>query len=399
MFEQWLVEGLYSLGRFFLHPFVYFFILYSIVIGYFRIKRERSSFHIRVFDLFEETRFTYTKGIVIGILLSIITMIIGIHLPFGTIVLWTIVTFLLSLTFKPRWLSPVFTIGGTTFLVAAINKWGGEREWVQNLFVGLDETNFRMLAFLLVLFVVAEGVLVYRTAHLKTSPFLIQSSRGLPIGNHQAKRTWLLPVLFFVPGGHIEPPFSWWPVLSVQGETYLMVFIPFIMGFQQRVQGSLPKESIQTTGKRIMWLGAVCAVPAIASIWLPVFSFVTAFIALVGREFITVKQRINDDAAAFYFSKRDQGLVVLGILPHSPAEKMGLKVGEMIIKVNGSPVKSDIEFYEALQKNRAYCKLEVIGLNGEIRFSQGALYEGSHHELGILFVEDNRKWQSDVASS
>jgi S1-C subfamily serine protease len=117
---------------------------------------------------------------------------------------------------------------------------------------------------------------------------------------------------------------------------------------------------------------------------------------MVGREIITIRQRINDNAAAFYFSKRDQGLMILGILPHSPAEKMNLQVGEMIMKVNGQAVKTVEEFYEALQKNGAFCKLEVIGYNGEIRFVQGALYVGEHHELGILFVQDDKKWETEA---
>lgn len=56
------------------------------------------------------------------------------------------------------------------------------------------------------------------------------------------------------------------------------------------------------------------------------------------------------------------------------------------------------EFYKALQKNRAYCKLEVLNSEGEVRFVQGALFEGDHHELGILTVEDRKKWNGNEAS-
>ena len=88
--------------------------------------------------------------------------------------------------------------------------------------------------------------------------------------------------------------------------------------------------------------------------------------------------------------------MILGILPSSPAEKLNLQVGEMIMKVNGFSVKTVTEFYQGLQKNRAFCKLEVIDLNGEIRFEQRALYEGEHHELGILFVQDEKKWETEA---
>ena len=93
----------------------------------------------------------------------------------------------------------------------------------------------------------------------------------------------------------------------------------------------------------------------------------------------------------FYFSQSDQGVLILGITPYSPAEKMGLQVGEVIKKVNGRSVRTESELYEALQSNRAHCKLEVYGINNELRFEQRALFEGEHHELGILFVQDKRR--------
>ncbi|WP_243388254.1 PDZ domain-containing protein [Bacillus kexueae] len=399
MIEQWLVEGIKGIGRYFLHPFVYYFILYSLVISHLKIKRERASFHTRVYDYWDDVRFTYKNGFLAGIILSLITVILGVTLPFGTVLVWTIVTFLFSLLVKPRWLSAAFTIGVTTFLVAVLMKWGAYPSWMDQFLVGINETNFQMLAILIVLLILAEGILVYQTAHKRTTPFLVKSSRGLPIGNHEAKRTWILPLLLLVPGGNFISPSGWWPVLSIHDQTYLILVVPFVLGFQQRVQGSLPEESIRTTGKRIVWLAVACIAPLVVSFWYPLFAFVTVFVALVGRELITVKQRLNDDSAAFFFSKRDEGLMVLGILPNSPAEKMNLQVGETILKVNGFQVKSDSEFYEALQKNRAYCKLEIKDLNGEIRFSQGALYEGSHHELGILFVEDHPKWKESRVPS
>lgn len=398
LLEQWFIEGLYSIGRFFLHPFTYYFLLFSFLLGYYRVKKERKSFHIRVYDTFEDLRFTYSKGIGIGLILSILALLLGLSLPFGTIVLWTILTFILSLTFQPRWISPVFTVGGTIFLSAALLKWGEESEWIFQFFVDIDQTNFQVLALLLVLTLLVEGILIYQTAHIRTSPSIIKSSRGLPIGNHTSKRSWLVPLLLLVPGGQLSSPVSWWPVLSIDDQSFLLMVVPFVVGFHQRIQGSLPKESIQTTGKRVIWLSMICLIPALITIWIPVFAFIVAFLALVGRELITVRQRMNDDSASFYFSKRDQGLMVLGTLPYSPGEKMKLQVGEIILKTNGIPVKSEDEFYKALQKNRAYCKLEILGLNGEIRYTQGALYEGSHHELGILFVQDHQKWQNESAS-
>lgn len=82
--------------------------------------------------------------------------------------------------------------------------------------------------------------------------------------------------------------------------------------------------------------------------------------------------------------------MILGVVPESPADKMDLKVGEVITKVNSISVHDEIQLYRALQKNSAHCKIEVLDINGEVRFAQRALYEGDYHKLGILMIQDDK---------
>ncbi|QNG60275.1 PDZ domain-containing protein [Bacillus sp. PAMC26568] len=391
MLENWLLEALLAIGRFFVHPLVYFFLIYSLVLGFFRIKRERKSFHTRIHDIYDEVRFTYSKGLLAGLSVSVATFAMGMMIPFGTIILLASVTLVLSLTFQLRFLSPAYTMGLTIFAVFMILQ-----TKAFSFLPDMSGTSYSVLALLMGLLIVSEGVLAFRTAHFRTSPFLLKSSRGLPIGNHIANRTWMLPLFLLVPGGSLTSALPWWPVLTIGDEPFLLMFIPYIIGFHQRVQGSLPKESIMVTSKRVIWLGVIIAVIAAGSVWFTPLAFAAALLAIIGREFLTIRQRMNDDSAAFYFSKRDHGLMVLGILPQSPAVKLELEVGEIIMKTNGVSVKTVDEFYQALQINGAFCKMEVIGINGEIRFVQGAVYKGEHHELGILFVQDEKKWGTEA---
>ncbi len=122
------------------------------------------------------------------------------------------------------------------------------------------------------------------------------------------------------------------------------------------------------------------------------FSVGAGVAAIVGRVWIGYRQRTNDDAKPYFYTRQSKGIMILGILPDTPAEKLSLQVGEIIVKANGLEVKNERDFYEALQKNGAYCKLEVIGTNHENRFTQGALYEGDHHELGIIFADEETGW-------
>jgi hypothetical protein len=68
---------------------------------------------------------------------------------------------------------------------------------------------------------------------------------------------------------------------------------------------------------------------------------------------------------------------------------MGLEAGEVILKVNGAPVNTRIELHQALSLNPAYCKLEVLNLEGQSKFVGRALFTGDHHLLGVVLCPDD----------
>ncbi|MCY9185542.1 S1C family serine protease [Bacillus halotolerans] len=389
MSVQWGFELLKSAGLFFLHPLFWFFVIVSLAFGYVRIKRERKTFHTRIADIYDELKFTYTKGLIPGILLSIILGVLGISIPLGMLAIIAVMTAAAALTLRANWMSAAYIVSVSMLIGFGLQV--NQAEPFLDRFPQGFAVMWPALAVFLGLLVIAEGTVAYRSAHVKTSPGLVVSSRGLPIGQQLANRIWLLPLFILVPGNGLESHLSWWPVFSVPGGSFHFLWIPYFVGFGQRVQGSLPETSIRITAKRVCILGLiVSALGAASLLWTPLAGAAVCA-AVLGRIFLSVKQRVNDNAAPFYFSKRDQGLMVLGIIPNTPAEDLELKIGEIITKVNGVPVKHVSDFYEALQRNRAYVKLEIIGLNGEIRFDQRASYEGEHHELGILFVKDDRE--------
>ncbi|WP_315906265.1 PDZ domain-containing protein [Priestia koreensis] len=386
-----VLELLKGFGRLFMHPLTYFFILVAFFIGLSRVKRERKNFHVRVFDFVLELKHLFVPGIIIGLILSVASVLLGTYLSIGTIVLMAIFTVVLSGPWTFRWLSPVYIVGLTmivsllipehTGLTGVLGKWANEAR----------QSDLPSLMVLLALLMLAEGYLIWRWGNRGTSPAIVTSKRGQDVGAHFSQKLWVVPLFVLIPGNGLQELFSWWPVLDVHHQSFSFFFVPFSIGFFQRVQGMLPVHSISMTGKRVFFVGIFIALATIAVFFYPAASVFIAGFAILVREFITIRQRLRDESSSFFFSKRERGLVVLSTIPKSPAEKMGLGVGEVIMKVNGIAISNVQEFYEALQTNRAYCKLEVADVHGEVRFAQRALYDGEHHELGILFVQDYKK--------
>jgi len=393
---DWGFEFLKGLERLFLNPLFYYLFIVAAIMGISRVKRERKQFHARVKNAYYELRQLLPLGLGIGLILSVVTIGSGLVIPIETVILAALFTLFWSLTTNFRFLSPVYTVGLAFFATLFIlsKKWSlpliesHTPEWNQSI--------LPPIAALLGILIIAEGILIFRNGRKGTSPKLVKGKRGMRVGVHEVKRLWMLPLFLIIPGEALQAPFEWWPVFSIGGQTYSIVLVPFAIGYYQQIQGRLPVLAVKQAGKNVIKFGAVLTCLSIAGYWYPPASIVIAAVAIIGRELLSMRQRMNEDNLPFYFSQRNQGVMILGVIPDSPAEKMGLDVGEVVSKVNGVMITDEESFYEAMQKNRAHCKLEVFDVNDQVRFVQRALYEGDHYQLGILFVQDEKLWDDEA---
>lgn len=391
MTTDWLIACLMGLGKLFLHPLLYISIAYCLFIGYLRVKRERHDFNTKVYRVSMEMRSLLPHGLIWGLILSCLTLASGMTIPLAAMFIMAGVTILAVLTMNRRVISPVYTVGITFFILFFLYDRDIKLPILQDAMNQLDRSIYPTLVILIGLLLIAEGFLMVGNGSKKVSPQLQVSKRGQPIGVYVSQRIWLIPMFVMIPGGHLPAPFDWYPVFSIGDMAISPIVLPILIGFKQKVHGTLPEQAIRAHGKKVGALGVVITGMAIIGYWYPVLALITAVLAIVGREFLHYSQKAMDERLPFYFSKSKLGVQILGVIPQSPADKMGLVKGEIISKINGVIVREEEELYRALQINRAHCKLEVIDNNEQIRFVQRALFDGEHYELGILFVDDQLK--------
>ncbi|KFN02681.1 PDZ domain-containing protein [Bacillus clarus] len=392
--EAWLFEIMRAIGRFFLHPAVYVFFISSIFVGYLRILRERKNFSFKVYDIWFELRTSLFAGIGYGLLVSVITIGLGLVVSKASIWLILIWTLLFALTAMYRYLSVAYTFG-----VAIVALLLSSKMPVSLLKLGEGEDGTIVsLAILLGVMLVVEGLLISKNAVRYSTPKIRKGKRGLKIGLHESNRLWLVPIFILVPGDTVTQFISWWPVVSIGSGTYSLFLVPFLIGFMRKIRSYEPKEALLFTGRRVFGLAALVLILGIASYWWHVLAIITMGVAMLGRFTISMQERIADETRPAYFAARNDGLVVLDTIPNTIGAEMNLKPGEVITKVNGVIPRSTEEFYDALQMKTtgAFCKLEVLDTNGELRLAQTALYAGGHHELGVVFVQQDHEWDSEA---
>ncbi|SFD96626.1 hypothetical protein SAMN05216238_106191 [Lentibacillus persicus] len=382
MVQSWLMELLNGIGRFFLNPLLYWAIILSILVGYKRIKSERQQFGLKIFDVFSECKKTWLISLSFGLIVSLLAIGVGFVFSYHIILLISGVTILLSLSLRLTLLSPVYTIG-LTFFILLFSPFVLNYQSIidPDLF---ETPNFTALSILTAVLLSAEAFLLKRQGRNDTFPEMKISRRGTLIGMQHLRKMTLIPFFVLVPSGSITAFASYWPYFSIGGETFSLVLIPFLIGFDHLVQGSLSEKAAGRLAGSLHILSLIILLMAAGSIYIGWLSLAAAAVGILGREYLSYRHRIKDQENPPFFNQTGQGVKVLAVIPASPADRLGIAAGETISKVNGKKIADMEQFYYALQKGGAFFKMEVIGDNGEARFLQSALYEEDHHELGVI---------------
>ncbi|WP_408007829.1 PDZ domain-containing protein [Pseudalkalibacillus sp. A8] len=386
-----------GMGWFFLNPLFYVILL---LIGFHavtRVKRERSDFHVRVYDTMDDFVKGIGPGLLIGLIFSVFSVFAGLYLPFGVIAVMSVFYILLGLTLRKNYFNPVFA-GGLTYLAAAyMPSFTTGVRIIDSWLTDLQGASLGMIALLIAALVVAEGILIMAIGVKNTSPILLRGKRGKGIGAHVISRIWLIPLFILVPGSVVATS-NWFPLLQIGEASVGIALAPFAIGFHHVVSQSMPEPVVKSIGIRFLWLGIILLAGSILLITfdLEMLSIIIVGLALIGRNALILYYRKLEVKSAPYFSAMNEGLRVLGIIPGSPASKMNVSIGERIIKVNGKRMERVEDFYGAVQSSAAFVKLEVLNFNGEVRFVQRSLYQNEHHELGLLFAQPEKAKRKKV---
>lgn len=370
----------------FTQPILYWAIFLIIVSSYERIEKERLNFGYKIFNLQKEWRDTLSFSLIFGLIVSIVMISAGFVFTYETIYLINFIIILVSITCRYTLLSASYTIGTTFLLLILLPLLLPYQSFLPKTLFATN--NYSGLVVLLALLLIGEAILLRRIKRNDAYPSLTKSKRGGWVGVNRLRKLSILPLFLLVPHGFIEPFFPYWPYVNLGFNSYSIIILPFVMGFDHHVKGSLPNIVAQKLARSISILAIIVLSLGIGSIFISWLSFVAIIIAIAGREYIVFRLRESETASTAYFTLLNDGLRVLSIIPGSPADKTELLVGEIITKVNGEPVKTPREFYVALQESGAFFRLDVIDDAGEVRFIQGAFYEDDDHKLGIIFPRE-----------
>ena len=376
-------------------PFYYIAVLFIILQYTRQIRMERQMFAVKLHNWPSLVLKALLAGLLIGLAVSVAGAFVGVTLT-GESVIWLWAVAAVLMLVRIRYLCFAYS-AGVIVLLQWLLGWTplSERtDWIGSAAVSLAGIDAAGLLVLVALLHLAEAVLVRWQGDRLATPLFLEGKRGKLVGGYILQGFWPVPLLMLVPAagsGASSSALPWTPLFGADwSQGWSFVALPMIIGFTEMTRSLLPREKAKHAAKGLLLYSICLAGAAILAWWQPMLLPLAAIASLLLHEAIIWRSRSVEAAQSPLYVHDSRGLRILGIVPGTPAAAMGLITGEVLHKVNGMHVRTKEDLYEALVHNSAFCKLEVLNLDGELKFVQRARFAGEHHQLGVILAPDEQ---------
>ncbi|MGE5550276.1 MAG: PDZ domain-containing protein [Bacteroidota bacterium] len=228
-----------------------------------------------------------------------------------------------------------------------------------SLITGLPKLHIPGLLALIAVLHLTESALIAVAGGRQALPVYIKH-KGKTVGGFLLQQVWPIPLIVLTVvmarAGHGEVYLrvpAWWPLipLSLAGSLDLVftpVSVAAALGYSDLALTAGPRiKANRTAGLLGLYSGSLLAL-ALLSARVPVLAWAASIFAPAGHELVLYLARRHELSGKPAFGQVPGGVAVLSVLPGTLAAKAGLRPGEVIISVDGRPVRSKAEFNACL---------------------------------------------------
>ena len=366
------------IGSYLFTPVLWLGILYVIISYNQRINKERKQFRVAINKDFYEGRNFIKYGLLFFVIGSLISMILGLTLPTNSVYIYQILVVLAFLIngFSTTSMLLVMTAAGILELVVPrfITFFG-------DVFPEISGPSWLLLIFISIL---ADYYLTRNMKKHPLSPKIKSGKRGRNIATYLGRETVVFPLLALIPSGTLSSTLNFWPVFNIGNQKFSLILFPIFISTSVKVIKRAKERVIQDKLKNIELLLGLTFVLIVLTKFMSKLFLISLIILTVVSIFFEIKLRKKEKDADSWYVETDEGIRIISVQPETPAAKMKLQPGDVILTCNNRVVNSEEEFYQALQLNSAYCHVKVRTYEGDLRIAESAIFMDSPHEIGLI---------------
>ncbi len=384
------MQPFFEIGQIFLTTFmlalvmpIFWIVLFLVFMQYRRLAAtEEKLFGRPISGVGKQILLSVVLGALGGFAASAILIFLGLSLEqIGLYFIWPVA--LLLLLFNPRYLCFSYA-GGIVALAVLIGRY-----LVLPLFPNLEQ-NFIFESLLMIhipallvligLLHLVEALLIYVGGHWGSSPIYLKKSGGEVVGAFTLQRFWPIPLVALLVTivaqteivGVSMP--DWWPILESnlkpgdnQSLQYMIIPIAAGLGYADMALSSTPRERTAFSAKWLAGYSVILLVIAVGSEFISWLVLPGVLFAPIGHELLILYGKKQEENKAPRYRMPEEGVPIMKVLPNSPAADAGLHDDDLVLKVNGNPVKDNREMVEKIEDS--YFLVLLDGTREEKPFS------------------------------
>jgi hypothetical protein len=312
----------------------------------------------------DKTLYAVFYGILGGALGSLIVMILGISITeAGLIYVWPLA--LLLAMIDPHLMCFSYA-GGIVALFS--------------LLTGLVRIDVAGLMGLVAVLHFVESVLIYFAGHINATPVFIKDKSYGVIGGFSLQEFWPVPIMLLtiITGDFsaidvVQMP-DWWPLIRppahiLQSNQAIFLMLPVVaaLGYGDIALTRTPKNRCKSSAVNLLLFSTILLLLSILASRYRLFAFIAAIFAPAAHELLIIIAKKSERTHKPLFIPPEKGEMILDIVKNSPAEKIGLSSGDIILSLNGRNLDEPGKLQELLSDYPTYIWMTLRTPEGKIK--------------------------------
>lgn len=273
-----------------------------------------------------------------------------------------------------------------------------------NVLFGWPEVNVPQVLALVALLHVTESVLIFISSRYSAVPIILRREDGRLVGAFNLQNFWPLPLILLaaiaVPGQEMPSEVlkmpDWWPILPLVIEApadhhwiYAMVPVVAALGYADMAVSSPPAVRRRQSALHLAMYSIVLLTLAILSAKYTWLQLIAALLSPLGHELLIQLDNRRELGGQPIFVPAEYGVKVLDTIPNSPARKLNLKPGDILISLAGMPINNGYDFAQAISFAPEEFTLEFFR-NGRTIRQNGRFLRGERR-MGVIVVPEGHE--------
>lgn len=256
---------------------------------------------------------------------------------------------------------------GAAIILSFINprymcfSYGGGVVSLFSLILGYPKIDIGEVMSVVAVLHIVESLLISLDGSRDKIPVLFQA-RNEVVGGFNMNRFWPIPFVVFMGDGLIQP-----------------ITLIAMLSYGDYSISSYPGKKIRKTSG-ILFLYSIILLYISKTINNP---FIAPLFALLGHEYIILRNKKIEEKSYPIFTASNKGVKVLEIIPNSIGEKIGMKTGDILLKVNGVEINGKKDLEDIMLLNPKKFKIELFDIKYGLSTKK---YMGKRKSLGLVIV-------------